>query len=64
MRCVEVCPTKALVAGNEREHSNPKWFVRNKDLIAEHMEFEDTGANSWVTSDSYMDERRIDGGIV
>lgn len=64
LRCVDVCPTNALVAGNEREHKNPKWFTRNKDLIVDKLEFEDTGANSWVTSEAYLDEKRIDGGIV
>ncbi|MBQ7758014.1 2-oxoacid:acceptor oxidoreductase family protein [Anaerotignum sp.] len=64
LRCVEVCPTNALVMGVEREHPKPKWFVRNKDLIVDKMEFEDAGANSWVTSESYLTEKRIDGGVV
>ena len=64
LRCVEVCPTNALVAGLEREHPDKQWFVRNKDLIVDRMEFEDAGANSWVTSESYLDERRIEGGVV
>ncbi len=64
LRCVDVCPVNALVQGVEREHPDPKWFVRNKDLITYHLEFEDAGANSWVTSDSYLEERRIDGGLV
>lgn len=62
LRCVAVCPTEALVAGNEREHPQPKFWRRNKDLIAEHIDFEDVGANSWVTSESYLDELRVDGG--
>lgn len=62
LRCVEVCPTEALVVGLEREHPNPKWFVRNKDLIVDHLDFEDAGANSWITSDSYLEEKRVDGG--
>ena len=64
LRCVEVCPTNALVAGLEREHPDKQWFVRNKDLIVDRLEFEDAGANSWVTSESYLDERRIEGGVV
>lgn len=64
LRCVDVCPTKALVMGLEREHSDLEWFVRNKDLIVERLEYEDAGANSMVTSDAYLEERRIDGGIV
>ena len=64
LRCVDVCPTNALVQGLEREHPELKWFVRNKDLIVDKLEFEDVGANSWVTSESYLEERRIDGGLV
>lgn len=58
LRCVAVCPTKALVAGKERE-SEKKYFVRNKDLIVDKMEYEKVGANSWVTSESYMDDERV-----
>ncbi len=64
LRCVEVCPTNALVTGVEREHPEPKWFVRNKDLIVDKLEYEDAGANSWVTSESYLTEKRVDGGAV
>ena len=64
LRCVAVCPTGALVDGIEREHPDLKWFVRNKDLIVDKLEFEDTGANSWVTSESYLTEERVDGGLV
>ena len=39
-------------------------FVRNKDLIVDKLEYEDAGANSWVTSEAYLDEKRVDGGIV
>ncbi|MGN0133582.1 MAG: 2-oxoacid:acceptor oxidoreductase family protein [Anaerotignum sp.] len=64
LRCVDVCPTNALVMGVEREHPQPKWFVRNKDLIVGKMEFEDAGPNSWITSESFLTEKRVDGGMV
>lgn len=64
LRCVDVCPTGALVAGKEREHPDKQWFRRNKDLIVDKLEFEDAGANSWVTSESYLDEKRVDGGLM
>lgn len=64
LRCVDVCPVNALVQGLEREHPDKEWFVRNQDLIVDRMEFEDAGPNSWITSDSYLEERRIDGGLV
>lgn len=63
LRCVEVCPTNALVVGKEREHPEKKWEKQNRDLI-ETIDYDASGANSWVTSDSYLDEKRVDGGIV
>ena len=33
--------------------------VRNKDLIVEHMDYEDVGANSWITSDSFLEVEKI-----
>jgi len=64
LRCVDVCPTGALVVGKEREHPDKQWFVRNKDLIVEHLDFEPAGADPWVTSESYLDEKRVDGGLM
>jgi len=64
LRCVQVCPTHALRAGLEREQEHLHWFVRNKDLITEPLEYEDVGANSWVTSESYLQEKRVDGGVL
>lgn len=59
LRCVEICPTQALVSGIERDHPNLKWFVRNQDLTVAHLDYEDVGSNSWVTSDSFLDEEKI-----
>lgn len=53
MRCVEVCPTKALTYGEEREHDLSKTDVGNIHLIDKSFAFEDVGANSWVESVSY-----------
>ncbi len=64
LRCVDVCPTEALVAGRESEHPEKKYFVRNKDLIAEHLDFDPAGADPWITSESYLDEKRVDGGLM
>ncbi|MBR3844371.1 MAG: 2-oxoacid:acceptor oxidoreductase family protein [Clostridia bacterium] len=62
LRCVEVCPTGALVTGKENEHPNKQWFVHNKDLITDDLDFEPAGAHPWVTSESYFNEKRVDGG--
>lgn len=62
LRCVEVCPVGALEAGLEREHPQKQWNVRNKDLIVDQLQYEDTGANSWVTSESSRPLKRVNGG--
>ena len=64
LRCVDVCPTGALVAGKESEHPDKKWFVRNKDLITDNLDFEPQGADPWITGESYLDEKRVDGGLM
>lgn len=64
LRCVDVCPVEALVAGRESEHPEKKHFVRNKDLVAEQLDFEPAGANAYITGESYLDEKRTDGGLM
>ncbi len=63
LRCVEVCPTEALVCGKEEEHPEKKWFVRNKDLIADNIDFDFVGADPYINSEAYFTEKRVDGGI-
>ena len=36
----------------------------NKDLIADRLDFEPQGADPWVTGESYLDEKRVDGGLM
>lgn len=64
LRCVDICPTGALVVGKENEHPNLRFFVRNKDLIAQTLDFEPAGADPWITGESYLDEKRADGGLM
>lgn len=64
LRCVEVCPTGALVKALEKDYPEKPWFVPNKDLLPDDISYEESGPNSWITSDSYLDEKRVDGGVV
>ncbi len=64
LRCVEVCPTEALTAEREREFIEKPYFVHSKDLLIKHPDYQTVGANSWVTSEAYLDEKRVDGGLV
>jgi len=53
LRCVEVCPTKAITFGLESENDISKTNVQNVDLLTDNFNFDDVGANSWVESVSY-----------
>lgn len=52
LRCVEVCPTDALTEGRERDVDIWGTHIRNQDLIVEKIEFEDSGAYSFQTTQS------------
>lgn len=62
LRCVSICPVNALVCGVEKEHPDKQWDRRNKDVCVEHLDYEKAGANAWVTSESFSEEKRVDGG--
>lgn len=64
LRCVAVCPTAALVKALEADYPEKPWHVPNRDLIPDSIAYEKTGPSSYITSDSYMDEKRVDGGVV
>lgn len=64
LRCVEVCPTNALVMALEKDYPKKPHCIPNQHLLPNSIRYQKTGANSWITSDSYMDEKRVDGGVV
>lgn len=64
LRCVAVCPTQALVKGLEAEHPNKEWFLPNQELIRHPDYYEKTGADGYITSESYLTEKKIEGGEV
>ena len=64
LRCVEICPAGALVKAKERDYEKKPHFMRNKDLIAKSMDFESAGADPWITGEAYLDEKRVEGGLV
>lgn len=63
LRCVQICPTNALTAGIEAEHPNPEWFVKDKDLILSDIHWSKKSAEGWITGESYLTEKREDGGV-
>lgn len=64
LRCVEVCPTNALVTALEKDYPKKPHFMPNQHLLPDSIQYQEVGANSWITSDSYLDEKRVDGGVV
>ncbi|HKM33334.1 MAG TPA: 2-oxoacid:acceptor oxidoreductase family protein [Lachnospiraceae bacterium] len=64
LRCVEICPTNALVKALEKDYPNKPWFMPNKYLITDSVPYMESGPSSYITSDSYLDEQRVDGGVV
>lgn len=64
MRCVAICPTQALVKGLEAEHTDKSWFLPNQELLRKPDYYAAAGADGYITSESYLTEKRIDGGEV
>lgn len=64
LRCVDVCPVDALVRGVESEHQKKDFFLPNKELLRAPKDYEKTGPDGYVTSESYLTEQRMEGGEV
>ena len=64
LRCVAVCPTASLVTALERDYDKKPHERLNRDLLTPPSNYQESGANSWITSDSYLTEKRVDGGIL
>ena len=64
LRCVDVCPVEALVRGVESEHQKKDFFLPNKELLRAPKDYEKTGPDGYVTSESYLTEQRVEGGEV
>ena len=64
LRCVEICPTQALIKGKEKDYSVKPWFIPNIELKETPDCYEKTGADGYITSEAFLDEKRIEGGEV
>lgn len=64
LRCVDVCPVNALVKGLEAEHPEKDYFMSNQDLIKTPEYYQKAGPDGYITSESYLTEKRMDGGEV
>lgn len=64
LRCVDVCPVNALVRGEEDKHKRKEDFLPNQELLRLPKYYEKAGADGYITSESYLTERRMEGGEV
>ena len=64
LRCVDVCPVNALVRGVEAEHPQKNYFLPNGELLRMPKYYEKTGPDGYITSESYLTEKRMEGGEV
>ena len=64
LRCVDVCPANALVQGMEADHPNKDYFVPNQELVRMPKYYEEAGPDGYITSESYLTEKRMEGGEV
>ncbi len=64
LRCVSICPTHALVGDLEENYDRKPYFMPNKDLTRTPGYYEKSGADGYITSESYLTEKRIEGGEV
>lgn len=64
LRCVDVCPVNALVRGVESDHPNKEYFLPNQELIRTPKYYEKSGPDGYITSESYLTEKRMEGGEV
>ena len=64
LRCVDVCPVNALVRGVEAEHPEKDYFMPNQDLLRVPDYYQKSGADGYITSESYLTEKRMEGGEI
>lgn len=64
LRCVEVCPTKALVTALEKEYPQKPYDRPNKNLLTTDFVSTAHGPDASITGESYLNERQLRGGIV
>ncbi len=64
LRCVDVCPVNALVRGEEAKHPEKQYFLPNQELLRMPHYYEEAGTDGYITSESYLTEKRMEGGEV
>ncbi|MBR5127898.1 MAG: 2-oxoacid:acceptor oxidoreductase family protein [Roseburia sp.] len=57
LRCVEVCPTNALVTALEKDYPEKPFDQPNKNLLTNQFAYTKHGADASITGESYLTER-------
>lgn len=64
LRCVEVCPTDALVMALEKDYPEKPYDRPNKNLLTTHFAYTEHGADTSITGESYLTEQQVRGGVI
>ena len=64
LRCVDVCPVNALVRGEESQQESLPFHMPNQELLRKPKYHEVAGADGYITSESFLTEKRMEGGEV
>ena len=61
---MEICPVNALVCGVEAEHQEKSYFLPNQALIRKPDYYLKAGPDGYITSESFLTEKRMEKGEV
>ena len=64
LRCVEICPTNALVMALEKDYPDKPYHQPNKNLLTTQFAYTKHGADASITGESYLTEKQISGGVL
>lgn len=64
LRCVDICPSGALVRGIDAEHLSKNYFLPNQSLKRLPEYYLQSGPDGYITSESFLTEKRMEGGEV
>lgn len=64
LRCVEVCPTNALVMALEKDYPEKPFDQPNKNLLTNQFAYTKHGADASITGESYLTNRQVQGGVI
>lgn len=64
LRCVEICPTNALVMALEKDYPEKPFNQPNKNLLSNQFSYTKHGADASITGESFLTEQQIRGGVL